>query len=84
MKTIAEILTLSSSYLAERGVARPRRSAEELLSSVLSVKRMDLYLQHDRPLAESELEAVRPLLKRCSAREPLEQILGEMEFITAV
>lgn len=80
MKTIAEILSLSSAFLSEKSVERPRRSAEELLASVLCVKRMDLYLQHDRPLVESELEAIRPLLKRRAAGEPLEQILGECEF----
>ncbi len=80
MKTIAEILSISSTFLSERAVLRPRRSAEELLSSVLGIQRMDLYLQHDRPLVESELEAIRPLLKRRAAGEPLEQILGECEF----
>ncbi len=80
MKTIAEILALSTTFLAEKGVFRPRRSAEEILSLILGVKRMDLYLQHDRPLIEGELEAIRPLLKRRAAGEPLEQILGEIEF----
>lgn len=80
MKTIAEILALSTTFLAERGVHKPRRSAEELLSSILGAKRMDLYLQHDRPLVENELEAIRPLLKRRAGGEPLEQILGEVEF----
>lgn len=80
MKTIAEILALSTTFLAEKGLSKPRRCVEEILSSVLGVKRMDLYLQHDRPLVEKELEAVRPLLKRRAAGEPLEQILGEVEF----
>lgn len=80
MKTIAEILALSTRFLSERGAVKPRRSAEEILSIVLGVKRMDLYLQHDRPLVENELEAIRPLLKRRAGGEPLEQILGEIEF----
>lgn len=80
MKTIAEVLTLSSAFLSERNIGRPRRSAEELLSAVLGVKRMDLYLQHDRPLVEGELEKIRALLKRRAFGEPLEQIVGEIEF----
>lgn len=80
MKTIAEVLSLSTAFLAEKKLDRSRRSAEELLASVLGVKKMDLYLQHDRPLVESELEKMRSLLRRRSTGEPLEQILGEVEF----
>ncbi len=80
MKTIAEVLTLSTAFLSEKKLDRSRRSAEELLASVLGVKRMDLYLQHDRPLFETDLEKMRSLLKRRSTGEPLEQILGEIEF----
>lgn len=80
MKTIAEVLSLSSAFLSDKKVDRARRSAEELLAYVLGVKRMDLYLYHDRPLVEAELEKMRSLLKRKASGEPLEQILGEVEF----
>lgn len=64
MKTIGEVLKLSTSFLEERKIDRPRRSAEELLAHVLSLKRMDLYLQYDRPVVESELTSLRELLKK--------------------
>ena len=41
---------------------------------------MALYLQFERPLAEAELEKIRPLVRRRSLREPLQYILGETEF----
>jgi release factor glutamine methyltransferase len=80
VKSIAEVLSLSTAFLTEKKLDRSRRSAEELLASVLGVKRIDLYLQHDRPLVESELDKMRALLKRRATGEPLEQILGEVEF----
>jgi release factor glutamine methyltransferase len=41
---------------------------------------MQLYLQFERPLAEAELEKIRPLVRRRGSREPLQYILGETEF----
>jgi release factor glutamine methyltransferase len=80
MRTILEVLALSTTFLSERGVERPRRSTEELLAFVLGIKRMDLYLQHDRPLIETELEKMRALVKKRSTGEPLEYVVGEVEF----
>ena len=80
MKLVGEILTSSTAFLAERKIDRPRRSAEELLAAVLGLKRIDLYMQYDRPLIESELEAMRGHLRRRSKGEPLEYILGQVDF----
>ncbi|MBF8264114.1 MAG: Release factor glutamine methyltransferase [Parachlamydiales bacterium] len=80
MKTIAEILPLATSYLAERKIDRARRSAEELLAFVLGVKRLDLYLQYDRPLIETEMEKMRACLVRRIKGEPIEYIMGEIDF----
>lgn len=80
MKTIGEIIQLSADYLAERKIEKPKRLAEELLSHVLKMKKMDLYLQYDRPVLESELSTLRELLKRCAKGEPFEYVVGEVEF----
>jgi len=80
MKTVKEVLELSAAYLAQGGSPRPRRDGEELLAAVLKVKRLDLYMQFDRPLEEKELELCRNYLKRRRQREPLEYILQEVEF----
>jgi release factor glutamine methyltransferase len=80
MKTIGEVLKLSTAYLEERKIDRPRRIAEELLSHVLQLKKMDLYLQFDKPIVESELAILRDLMKKCASGEPLENVIGEEEF----
>lgn len=80
MKTLAEVLTLSTTFLKEKRIEKARRTAEELLSSSLSIPRLDLYLQFDRPLEEAELVPLREGLRRCALGEPVEYVLGEVSF----
>ena len=60
--------------------ALTRLNAELLVGHALGLKRMQLYLQFERPLAETELEKIRPLVRRRGQQEPLQYILGETEF----
>jgi len=80
MKSVGEILAATSSFLEKKKIERARRMAEELLAHALEVKRIDLYLQFDRPVEEEELSRIRPWVKRAAAREPIEYILGSIEF----
>ncbi len=80
MKSVGEVLSLSTRFLQDRNIERPRRVAEELLSFLLRCKRIDLYMQFDRPLEEKELSLLREWLKRASQNEPVEYILGEIDF----
>ena len=80
MKALGDVLKLAFEYLKERDGKRARRDAEDLLASVLKVSRLDLYLQFDRPLEESELVLYRSYLKRKVQGEPVEYICGEVEF----
>lgn len=80
MPTVLELLTLTSDYLGKRGIESPRLNAELLLSHVLKCKRLNLYLSFDRPLSDNEVNEYRELIKRRKDREPLQYILGEVEF----
>jgi release factor glutamine methyltransferase len=80
MATVLEILDKSTAHLKSKGVPDPRLDAQHLLAHALGLKRLDLYLQFDRPLTETELEQCRSLLRRRSQREPLQYILGHTEF----
>jgi release factor glutamine methyltransferase len=70
----------SADYLEQKGVERARLDAEYLLAHVLGIGRLDMYLQHERPLEPAELDAFRPLLRRRAAREPLQYVLGRQAF----
>ena len=78
--TIGEILRRSTDHLADRGSERPRLDAERLLGHALGVDRIELYMHLDRPLTGAELDAVRALVVRRAAGEPLQYVLGEWGF----
>jgi len=80
MRTVLEIITASSDYLAARGIENARLNAEHLIGHALGLPRMQLYLQFERPLMERELEVIRELLRRRARHEPLQYIVGETEF----
>lgn len=80
MTTLLEILQKTTAYLAGKGVTNPKLNAELLLAHVLKLRRLDLYLQFDRPLAAEQLDALRPLVQRRGKREPLEYIVGNRPF----
>lgn len=80
MNTLLEIIRLSESYLAERGIKRARREVEEVIADVLQMKRLDLYLHFDRPLMESELPQIRQAIRRRANREPVAYIAGKVSF----
>jgi release factor glutamine methyltransferase len=82
MHRIIDILTLSADYLEAHGVQHPRLNAELILADVLGKSRLDLYLEYDKPLVESELSSLRKLLRQRADRKPLQYILGKTEFFS--
>lgn len=78
--TVLRLMLWSAEYLEGKGVERARLDAEYLLAHVLGIGRLEMYLQHERPLEPAELDAFRPLLKRRAAREPLQYVLGRQAF----
>jgi release factor glutamine methyltransferase len=81
MKTLSEILKLSTDFLEKRGIGRARREVEELLSYVLHLPRIELYMQFDRPMVEEELIALREAIKRRAEGEPSQYIAGFVDFL---
>lgn len=80
MLTVLEIIKRSTEFLGRHGVEGPRLNAELLIGHALGLKRMQLYLQFERPLTEVELAKIRPLVKRRSDREPIQYIVGTTDF----
>lgn len=80
MITVLEAIRLSTEYLDKKKIDSPRINAELLLAHIIGCKRLDLYLAFDRPLTEPELNIYRGLIKRRASYEPLQYIIGTVEF----
>jgi release factor glutamine methyltransferase len=80
MLTLLEVLQRTSQFLSEKGVPDARLNAELLIGHVMGLRRLDLYLQFERPMEERNLAQLRPLLRRRGQREPLQYLIGPMPF----
>ncbi len=80
MLTVLNSILLSTDYLKNKGIDSARINAELLLADILDCKRMDLYLRFDQPLSKVETEKYRKALKRRATKEPLQYIVGKVEF----
>ncbi len=78
--TIRRILEWTAGFFTRKAVDSPRLSAELLLSHVLSVPRIKLYTDYERPLAETDLATFRSLVQRAVEQEPIAYLTGKAHF----
>jgi release factor glutamine methyltransferase len=78
--TVLEVIQRSTEFLRNKGVDSPRLQTELLLAHLLKIQRMQLYLNFERKLSETELSSFRELIKRRGQREPLQHVVGSTCF----
>ncbi len=77
---VLDLLKVSENLLKEKNIENPRLNAELLLCDVLKEPRINLYLNFEKPLNETEISDYRAKIRRRLNREPLQYILGFTEF----
>lgn len=78
--TIRGALDWTVGYLERKGDANPRLSAEWLLSEATGMRRVELYVNFERPLSMEERGILRDFVARRAKGEPLQYITGEVAF----
>ncbi|MEX0962237.1 MAG: peptide chain release factor N(5)-glutamine methyltransferase [Simkaniaceae bacterium] len=80
MRTLGHLLHFSKRILEKNEVRRSRQTAEEILSGVFHLPRVELYLYFDRPVLSAEWQLCQKLLDRKISGEPLEHLLKVIHF----
>lgn len=81
MTTILDALQKGTGYFEKHEVEAARLNMQHLLAHVRKCDRMELYTGFDEQLFEEELEQLRELMRRRVAGEPLQHLLGTVEFV---
>jgi release factor glutamine methyltransferase len=80
VRTLGEVLRLSTAHLERHGSPTARLDAELLIGHALDLGRVELYTGFERPLGDEELATCRELIARRAKREPVAYILGRWGF----
>ena len=75
------MLKLASAHLETHRSGSPRLDSEVLLAHTLGIRRLDLYLQFERPLTDVELARYRGTVARRAKGEPVAYLVGHKEFM---
>ncbi len=78
--TVLDIINWGENYFEKRGIDSPRLNIELLLCDLLNFSRLQLYLNYDKPLLETELKKLKEYIKRRTHYEPIQYITGYAYF----
>ena len=82
--TVLDIIKWGEEFLGKNSIDLPRLNIERILSHVLGCKRLDLYLDFDKPLNSNELDTIKGFVQQRIKGYPLQYIIGEVEFYETV
>ncbi len=82
MNSLLDLLKKSTDFLAKKGIGNARLQSELIFAGTLGCRRLDLYLQFERPLTQAQTDVLRERIVRRARREPVQYIVGETDFRT--
>jgi release factor glutamine methyltransferase len=82
MWTLKSLLKKATEFLDEKNVDSPRLEAEILLAHTLSMDRVGLYANHERPLSKEEVDRYRELIMQRARGNPSAYLVGKKEFFS--
>lgn len=80
--TVRRIIEWTTQHLKKHGSETPRLDAEVLLAHVRKSPRIQLYVQFDTPLSDTERATMRDLVQRRVKSEPVAYLVGHREFFS--
>ncbi len=80
LQSVVEVLDKCAAYFEKKGVPNAKFDAQALLAKAMGCRRLDLFLRFDEPLMENVLDVFRQYARRRVSREPLQHILGDVDF----
>ncbi|MEE2972208.1 MAG: peptide chain release factor N(5)-glutamine methyltransferase, partial [Planctomycetota bacterium] len=78
--TTRRLLSWIRTHLESRKIDSPRICAELLVSAAIGAERLRLYMEPDRLASEEERSTLREWVRRASAHEPVQYLVGEAWF----
>ncbi|MGB0774380.1 MAG: peptide chain release factor N(5)-glutamine methyltransferase [Akkermansiaceae bacterium] len=80
MTTVLDTIEKGTLYLEKKGIDDARRNMQLLVTHQLGCSRVELYMRFDHQMLEADLVPLREKLQRRAAGEPLQHLLGTIEF----
>lgn len=80
MNSLLELLKKSTDFLAKKGIENARLQSELIFAGTLRCRRLDLYLQFERPLTQPQVDVLRERIMRRARHEPVQYIVGDTDF----
>lgn len=78
--TIIDIIKWATQFFENKEVDSPRLTIELMLSKLFNIDRIGLYTNFEKPLSDDELDILHQWVVRRAKREPLQYILGTVNF----
>lgn len=82
MNSLLDLLKKSTEFLSKKGIENARLQSELIFAGTLDCRRLDLYLQFERPLTQEQTDILRERILRRARREPVQYIVGDIDFRT--